>query len=264
MWSNVVVRYGLTVSALSYILSLDARIASGKVEVLKAIIFDCDGIIVNSEPHHLKAFQQTLKEAGISLSEEEYYRKYLAMDDKGCFEAVLQLHQHPINNGILKGLILKKMAFYRTLSQQELLLYPGVVEFVKEVEKHYLLAIASGAFRGEIKFALDKGEIRSFFKVIVSAQDVQHGKPHPEAFLSALAKLNQVSPYSTPILTKECLVIEDSLHGVEAAHAAGMRCLAVTNSYPKRLLDGKADWVVESLSEVAPKDLDAFFLKTGI
>ncbi len=228
--------------------------------MLKAIIFDCDGIIVNSEPHHLKTFQQTLEEEGIPLSEKEYYQKYLAMDDKGCFEAVLQLHQRPINDGILKGLILKKMALYRVLSQQELFLYPGVVEFVKEAEKHYRLAIASGAFRGEIKFALDKGGIRSFFKVIVSAQDVKHGKPHPEAFLCALAKLNQIATGSTPIMPKECLVIEDSLHGVEAARAAGMRCLAVTNSYPRRLLDGKADWVVDSLSGVTPQDFASSFL----
>ncbi|MFY9270004.1 MAG: HAD family phosphatase, partial [Candidatus Manganitrophaceae bacterium] len=105
--------------------------------MLKAIIFDCDGVIVDSEPHHMKALQQVLQEEGILLTKEEYFSKYLAMDDKGCFETALAAHQRPINNKILKALIIRKMALYRTLSQQELYLYPGVVEFVKKAEGHY-------------------------------------------------------------------------------------------------------------------------------
>lgn len=226
--------------------------------MLKAIIFDCDGIIVDSEPHHMKAFQQVLAEEGIPLSKEEYFETYLAMDDKGCFETALAAHQRPVNNKVLKNLILRKMALYRTLSQQELYLYPGVVEFVKKAQGAYRLAIASGAFRGEIKFAIDKGGMRSAFPVIVSAQDVRNGKPHPEAFLTALAKLNELPPVpNPPILPSECVVIEDSLHGVEAARLAGMRCLAVTNSYSREALDGKADRIVTSLAEVEPNDLEA-------
>lgn len=226
--------------------------------MLKAIIFDCDGVIVDSEPHHMKALQQILQEEGITLSKEEYYTKYLAMDDKGCFETALAAHQRPINNKILKDLIIRKMAVYRTLSQQELYLYPGVVAFVKKAEGHYRLAIASGAFRGEIKFALDKGGMRSAFPVIVSAQDVKNGKPHPEAFLTALAKLNALPSAQNPaIRADECVVIEDSLHGVEAARLAGMKCLAVTNSYTRESLEGKADRIIKSLTEMEPKELEA-------
>ncbi|MBI3804069.1 MAG: HAD family phosphatase [Nitrospirae bacterium] len=227
--------------------------------MLKAIIFDCDGVIVDSEPHHMRALQQILQEEGISLSQEEYYSKYLAMDDKGCFETAFSAHQRPIDNKILKGLIIRKMALYRTLSQQALYLYPGVVEFVRKAEGAYRLAIASGAFRGEIKFALDKGGMRSAFPVIVSAQDVKNGKPHPEAFLTALAKLNERPPVpNPPIAPSECVVIEDSLHGVAAARLAGMRCLAVTNSYSREKLEGKADRIVMSLTEIEPKELEKF------
>jgi len=227
--------------------------------MLKAIIFDCDGIIVDSEPHHMKAFQHIFAEEGMSLSKEEYFEKYLAMDDKGCFETALAAHRRPIDNKILKALILRKMAFYRAFSQQELFLYPGVVEFVKKAQGAYRLAIASGAFRGEIKFALDKGGMRSAFPIIVSAQDVRNGKPHPEAFLTALVKLNQRLPIPNPLMTpSECVVIEDSLHGTEAARTAGMRCLAVTNSYSREALMGKADRIVASLAEVEPKDLEVF------
>jgi HAD superfamily hydrolase (TIGR01509 family) len=148
------------------------------------------------------------------------------------------------------------MEVYRRMSQQELFLYPGVVEFVKKAQGWYRLAIASGAFRGEIKFALDKAGLRQAFPVIVSAQDVKNSKPHPEAFLLALQQINEKHPVPfPPVRPEDCLVIEDSIHGVEGGHAAGMKCLAVSNSYPKEKLT-RADLVVASLEELELKDLE--------
>jgi HAD superfamily hydrolase (TIGR01509 family) len=224
--------------------------------VLKAIIFDCDGVIVNSEPHHFLAFQLTLAGEGIPLSREEYYKTYLAMDDKGCFEAVLSAHGRPFDKPLLKRLIHQKMALYKTFSEKELYLYPGVTDFVRSVAGHYRLAVASGAFRGEIKFALDTAGIRSAFPVIVSAQDVKRGKPHPEAFLTALDRLNHL--YQTPLIQpSECVVIEDSIHGLEAAHEAKMKSVAVTNSYPKEQVEKIADWVVDSLLDLTRDEVEA-------
>ncbi len=224
--------------------------------MLKAIIFDCDGVIVDSEPHHLRAFQTVLAEEGIALTREAYYRKYLAMDDRGAFETVLTEWNRPADKDAVKPLILRKKAVYQALSQEKLVLYPGVVDFVKKAQGCYRLAIASGAFRSEIKAALDYGGIREAFPVIVSAQDVRRGKPHPEAYLTALQQLNERTSES-PMLPAECVVIEDSLHGVEAARAAGMRCLAVTNSYSRESLNGRADRIVESLVGLEPMSLDA-------
>ncbi|MFQ5579125.1 MAG: HAD family hydrolase [Nitrospiria bacterium] len=224
--------------------------------MLSAIIFDCDGIIADSEPHHLKAFQITLEEIGIPLTRETYYQQYLAMDDKGLMETVLSAHRRPIDNAILKRLIIRKMALYQELSGKDLYLYPGVVEFVRKAEGRYRLAIASGAFRGEIKAILDKGGMRAAFPVIVSAQDVRNGKPHPEAFLTALEKLNALSRLDPPIPPESCVVIEDSLHGLEGVRLAGMRSLAVTNTYPEEALNGKADRVVRSLADISPEELE--------
>jgi beta-phosphoglucomutase-like phosphatase (HAD superfamily) len=233
--------------------------------MLKAIIFDCDGVIVNSEPHHLKGFQRVLAEEGIALTEAEYNKTYLAMDDKGCFETILARYGRPTDKATIKRLIHTKMAIYKTLAEQESHIYPGVFELVKALEGKVPLAIASGAFRSEIKFALDQAHIRSAFPIIVSAQDVKHGKPHPEAFLTALSQINiryglpkhlpsqgtlparGASPLISP---NECVVIEDSVHGVGAAKAAGMKSVAVTNSYSKEVLLPLADYVVQSLTEV--------------
>ncbi len=228
--------------------------------MLKAMIFGCDGVIVDSEPHHFKALRQVLAEEGIALTKADYVDHYLAMDDKGCFEAALAGQNRPMSNAILKNLILRKMALFRSLSHQSLVLFPGVVEFVRKAQGAYQLAVASGAFRGEIKFALDHGGIRAAFPVIVSTQDVRQGKPHPEAFLTALAKLNRLRPISNPLLTpSDCVVIEDSPRAAEAAREVGMKCLAVTNSYAKAAFNGKADRVVASLADVAPRDLEALW-----
>ncbi len=219
--------------------------------MLKAIIFDCDGVIVDSEPHHLKAFQITLAAEGISLTREEYYKTYLAMDDKGCFETVLAAFHRPSDKTIIKRLIHQKMALYKTYSEQDLYLYPGVTDFVKSVDGKYKLAIASGAFRGEIKFALDKAGIRSAFPVIVSAQDVKRGKPHPDSFLTALEKLNSLYRPVPFIIPTECIVIEDSIHGLLAARSAQMKSVAVTNSYPREKVEEIADWVVSGFPELS-------------
>ena len=257
--------------------------------MLKAIIFDCDGVIVDSEPLHFKSFQMTLADEEITLTQEEYNKTYLAMDDKGCFEAVLRQHRRLTDKAILKRLIHKKMALYRRFSQQELHIYRGVSDLVSKIKGKYYMAIASGAFRGEIKFALEQAGIRSAFSVIVSAQDVKQGKPHPESFLTALSKLNDLygrpkpsndlsllgkgAPHllptgpTTPVLSEaavtaslimanECVVIEDSVHGVAAARSAGMKSVAVTNSYSREQLLPFTDYVVDSLEELTLNDLE--------
>ncbi len=238
--------------------------------MLRAIIFDCDGVIADSEPLHFKAFQITLEGYGISLTREAYDTTYLAMDDKGCFETIMAAHHRPTDKTTIKRLIHQKMALYRTFSEQELHIYPGVSDLVKKIEGKYPMAIASGAFRGEIKFALDKAGIRSAFPVIVSAQDVKQGKPNPEAFLTALAKLNEwyysssgparpLIPLAVDTASLEAaasVVIEDSVHGVMAARLAGMKSVAVTNSYPRERLLPLADYVVDSLEELTLNDLE--------
>ena len=224
---------------------------------LRAIIFDCDGVIVDSEGNHFEAFRATLEGEGIGLTRAEYDQTYLAMDDKGCFEAALRAAGKPVDPPLLKRLILEKKARYAALADGGLVIYPGVASFVERARGKYRLAVASGAFRAEIKAALDCAGIRSAFEVIVSAQDVKRGKPDPEAYQTALAQLNARAVSQPPISPAECVVIEDSIHGVQSARAAGMHCLAVTHSYPRALLSPLADRVIDDLTEIEPADLES-------
>lgn len=219
---------------------------------VKAIIFDFNGVIVDDEPLHLELFRKVLKEEMIFLTDEDYHEKYLGFDDRGCFIAVLCDNSRTpdaADDSFIQELIDRKAEYYRQAIQERMLLFPGVVDLVRRSAEAYPLAIASGALRGEIEFVLERGEIRDYFQVIVAAEDVSECKPDPEGYLKALAQLN--AALNAEIQARECLVIEDSIAGIEAAKAAGMRCVAVTNSYKVEELHA-ADRVVATLEEFIP------------
>ncbi len=223
---------------------------------LKAIIFDFNGVIVDDEPLHLELFRKILLEEGIFLSDEDYHEKYLGYDDRTCFIEVLCDNSRTpdaADDLFIQDLIDRKAEYYRQAIQERMLLFPGVVALVRRSAAEFPLAIASGALRSEIELVLQRGELRDCFGVIVAAEDVSACKPDPEGYLKALEMLN--ATLATKIEAHECLVIEDSVAGVEAAKAAGMCCLAVTNSYQAEELK-IADKVVNSLVEL---DLKVMF-----
>jgi len=221
--------------------------------VLKAVIFDFNGILVDDEPIHLELFRRVLEEEGLSLTDDAYYAKYLGMDDRGCFRSVFKDNRRELDDAKLAELIRRKADYYRETIAQRTMIFPGVTRLVPELAARFPLAVASGALRGEIELILDGIDLKKYFQVIVSAEDVHDGKPHPEIFIKALRELNEGR--GEMIRASECLVIEDSKEGIMAAHRAGIKCLAVTNSHPAAEL--KADKVVASLEEVTAGLLEA-------
>ena len=221
--------------------------------MLKAVIFDFNGILVDDEPIHLELFRRVLEEEGLSLTDDAYYAKYLGMDDRGCFRSVFKDNRRELDDAKLAELIRRKADYYRETIAQRTMIFPGVTRLVPELAARFPLAVASGALRGEIELILDGIDLKKYFQVIVSAEDVHDGKPHPEIFIKALRELNEGR--GEMIRASECLVIEDSKEGIMAAHRAGIKCLAVTNSHPAAEL--KADKVVASLEEVTAGLLEA-------
>ncbi len=226
--------------------------------MLKAIIFDCDGVIADTEPLHFATFQKVLAEEGIPLTREDYFDRYLALDDRGCFTRAHADNSKDISSDKLSELIRRKASFVEVVMRESLELFPGVALFIRQAARKYPLAIASGALRHELELILHHGRLKDYFQVVVSAEDVTRGKPHPEPFLKALALIN--SARADAIEPRHCLVIEDSIHGVKAAHEAGMLCLAVTNSYSKYALS-QAEWVVESFEDLTIDEIEALFQK---
>lgn len=216
--------------------------------MLRAVIFDFNGIIVDDEPIHFELFQRVLGEEGIRLTEEDYYARYLGFDDRGAFEASFLDNNQPLNDAKLRELIERKAGYYQDAIRNHVAIFPGVKTLASALSETLPLAVASGALRHEIETILQTAGLLKHFKAIVSAEDVEHGKPEPEIFLKALAALN-AQHIGEPYEAADCVVIEDSREGIKGARRAGMKCLAVTNSHPAELLT-EANAVVDSLEEV--------------
>ncbi|HKA17732.1 MAG TPA: HAD family phosphatase [Blastocatellia bacterium] len=224
--------------------------------MLKAIIFDCDGVIADTEPIHMDALQRVLAGEGISLTKEDYFAEYLALDDRACFTKALSLDGLPDAQERVNELIRRKSQCVDKIIAEGVQILPGISEMIRGAANHYPLAIASGALRREIEAIVHNAGLDHFFKVIVSAEDVMRSKPYPDPFLKALDLFNQC--LNETITPEECLVIEDSIHGIRAAHQASMRCLAVTNSYPKEKL-AEAELVVDTLEGLSMNRLEMLF-----
>ena len=226
--------------------------------MLKAIIFDFDGVIADTEPLHLKAFQLALSDNGIELTEEEYSEKYLAYDDKTLFKELFKDREVEHDESTILDFINQKSKHFNGVLKGNILILEGVPEFISEISNVYPLSIGSGALRSEIVEILNYAGLREYFDIIVSADDVERCKPDPEVYLRVLGELNDDVSRAGEILAEECLVIEDSPSGIKAAHSAGMKCLGVTNSYSANELE-EAEMVVDSLNNISLRDIEDLF-----
>lgn len=222
--------------------------------MLRAIIFDFDGIIADTEPLHYHGFRQVLATIGIPLSEPDYYAHYLGFDDRGAFQAALASQGRPAPDETVATLMRQKAVAYLDAVRDHIRIFPGVHDLVRGAAARMPLAIASGALRGEIELILNVAGLRPCFRHITSAEDVSRGKPNPECFLLALEALNR-GALTAPIAPSECLVIEDSLPGIRGGKAAGMKVLAVSNTHQLQDLH-EADAVTDSLERINLHELD--------
>lgn len=225
--------------------------------MLRAILFDFNGVVVNDEPLHYRMFQKVFDEENLPFSEEVYYARYLPMDDHALVRALFRDLDRPLPRAEEDRLVARKAEYYRTTMRAGgVEFFPGVQEFIRRSAQLVPLAVASGAAREEIEFLLEHAGLRPHFRAIVAAEDVSKGKPDPEIFLKALDALNRARRHGEgEIPPRETLVIEDSPAGVRGARAAGMRCLAVMNSVSADRL-AEANRVVATLANLDPRTLD--------
>lgn len=221
--------------------------------MLRAVIFDFDGVITDSEVLHLCSFNEVLAQYGIAITSEDYYKNYLGLADLDLFDSLVEQGRLKIDRRQVKNLFEQKKRAFRKLAKAEGKIIDGVSDFLQMLRENDIpMAICSGALLPEIEMILEGGRLRSFFGVIVSAEQVKKGKPDPEGFLLTLKKLNEKT--SRTIMPNECIVVEDSHWGLEAAGAAGMHSIAVTNSYDADKLTA-ADKIVTKLNELNMDDL---------
>ncbi|MGH9375578.1 MAG: HAD family hydrolase [Terriglobia bacterium] len=219
--------------------------------MLRAIIFDFDGVIVDSEPVILELTQQMAAREGWNLSAGEYYRDYLALDDRGIVEHLFHSHGKQLDPERRNEILEWKIAAYRQAIRNGLPTVPGAVKFVERCRSSgYHLAIASGSLREEVEHLLKKAGLREYFSALATAEDSESSKPHPGVYLKAVGGLQRLSVFLKKRLEpEECLAIEDAPAGVDAAHAAGLKCLAVAYSQPPEQLS-HADWIFQSFAAI--------------
>jgi beta-phosphoglucomutase len=220
---------------------------------LQAIIFDFDGVIADSEPLHLRAFQQVLAAEGIELSSADYYAAYLGYDDVGLLQALGRERRIPMTEERIAAIVVRKGAKLQEMMRSGHVLFPGAVEFIREAAAAVPIAIASGALREEITGIIEHAGVAPLFAAIVSSGDTPQSKPSPAPYMLAFDRLRAIT--GRDLDPRRCVAIEDSRWGLESARGAGLRCVGVTNSYPSAELPG-AELIADGLAALTIEALD--------
>lgn len=219
--------------------------------MIKAIVFDFDGVLADSEPLHLRAYQRVLSKLGITLTRDEYYTSYLGYDDEGVFAQLIERHGFRVDSDGIRALIEEKTAVFDATMEENIngggILYPGASACVERMASRYPLGIASGALRHEIEAILRAAGLHQHFRFIVASGETPEGKPAPDPYRKA-AELHRLAP-------TECIAIEDSRWGIASAKSAGLACVGITTTYAREQLPG-ADHIVGSLDEFTPDLID--------
>jgi len=208
------------------------------LEMIKAVIFDLDGVLVDTEIEHEKAFKQVLSEFNITILHQDYKHYFFGKTDKEGFLDIFRkkgIRKYNIEECVEK----KREIFLKLLNG--ISVFKGVIELLDKLKEKYKLALASNSPKIEVEKIINLKSIKKYFEVITSVDDVIKPKPDPEIYLKTAEKLK--------VSIEECIVIEDSVFGVGAGKRAGMTVIAIANTEPKKKLK-EADFVVENLNEV--------------
>jgi beta-phosphoglucomutase len=212
--------------------------------VLRAIVFDFDGVIANSEPLHFKAFCDVVAAEGLTLTESDYYARYLGFDDVGVFRALSAAAGVAWTPADIAALVARKAVRLEALERDTSILFPGAAAAVRRAAAAMPIAIASGARGDEIRRVLDREDLARCFVAVVAAEDTAASKPAPDPYLHAVALLT--AALGSRLAPSECVAVEDSCWGLQSARAAGLRTVGVAHTYePADLAD--ADLVIPSI-----------------
>ncbi|GFO62035.1 haloacid dehalogenase [Geomonas silvestris] len=212
--------------------------------MLDAVIFDFDGIIVDTEPLHYKAFQEILVPLGLGYSWEEYLETYMGFDDRDAFREAFKVAGRSLSDAELKKMMEEKAEAFLCIVSGGVAPYPGVVELIRSISGNLPLALCSGALRSDIDPILTQLGLTGAFDTLVTADEVAASKPDPESYRVAVQRLQAL--YPGKVDASRGVAIEDTPAGIVSATGAGLKVLAVTNSYPEERLSGA--WrVVNSL-----------------
>lgn len=229
--------------------------------MLKAIIFDFDGVIADSEPLHYEAFRAIATTFGVRFDYAQYVEKYIGYDDRDALAVMIKEAEQagtlPTRVPDISELCDRKATIFESIVNRGVRSYPGVPEFVAMAAENLPVAIASGATRQDIDLILGKLELQKHFKIIVTADDVAKSKPHPETYAKAAEALAKLHP-KIELQPGECLAIEDTSAGLASARKAGLMTLGVTTTSPEADLH-HANRVVKAIDGITLDNLHSWY-----
>ena len=235
--------------------------------MLKAIVFDFDGVIVDSEPLHFRAFLQAGVSLGVTLDYRDYVDRLIGFDDRDvCRVLLARAAGAPATSGpeayhgdpeAVAALGRAKAAAFAGIVRGGAAPIEGALDLLDALGERMPLAIASGAIRADIDPVLEALGLVGRFNPVVTADDVARSKPHPETYALAVSGLATREP-SMDIRAADCLAIEDTPAGADAARAAGLAVLGITTSVPAELLTA-TDHVVATFVGLSADQLAAWF-----
>ncbi|WP_419211321.1 HAD family hydrolase [Maribacter sp. X9] len=214
--------------------------------MIENVIFDMNGVITDDEHLHELATQKVFETIGLTITPEIYRQYCLGRTDASAFCDMIKDFQ--LKNIEVASIISEKSIVYQQLVADNLKVYPGVIMLIERLYQKYPLAITTSSTFEEVKTVLNELYLENRFKTVVSANDVQRGKPDPEPYVLTAEKLG--------VLPENCLVIEDSENGIRSAIAAGMKCIAITNTENRDKLT-LAHYIIEDYSEITNELLES-------
>lgn len=220
--------------------------------VLKAVLFDFNGVIINDESIHRELIDELLISENLRPQGREFWQISVGKTDRSCLEELFKLRGRFPSDDYLNKLLERKAVTYqeRIARLENLPIYTGVVNFIQQMrDRGYKLGLVTGAIRAEADIVLERSELDRCFDTIVSGDEITHSKPAPEGYLLALERLNK-SDANLHLQPSECLVIEDSFPGIQAAKAAGMQVCGIAHTYPFHMLQRQTNWTIDSFADL--------------
>lgn len=234
--------------------------AQNTYDMIKALLFDFNGVIIDDEPIQMRAYQELLGAEGVELTEEDYAASH-GMDDKTFVAAAYERCGKKLDAAKSDEIIDAKFVKWREIVGDDLPLFPGIGDFIEKMSHEFALGVVSMERGDQIEYVLDSAGLRKHFSVIVSASDVSACKPNPECYRAGFNKIDlfRIGQSHLPMTHSECLVIEDTVPGIQAARNADLPALGVTNTVSADALRAAGagavakdlrDWMPESIRRV--------------
>ena len=217
----------------------------------RGVIFDMDGVLLDSGREHLESWRRLVAEHDLAMSDDLFWNTFGQTNR----HILPHLFGRELSEQEMEHYSNRKEELYREIVRGRAKPLPGLISLMQALKSEgWELAVGSSGPRLNVELIISELGLDQMISAYTCAEDVTHGKPHPEVFLQAAEKLN--------LPPQRCLVVEDTLHGIQAAHRAGMKCIAITTTKPAEALKS-ADVVVDSFTSLGCKDLDKLLNSKG-